>query len=516
MFSNTSTKVAETLNEVSVTADMDGAGQVVSIGGDTFEVAISNLDHLAIEYQIGGGEWVRLGRGKTRRLEANLQYQTLRLRKGADVNGGLRALVTAYSSRGSFPPEKGEELQRFRVGGRTVLFGSSTMERHWENNGAGGINRLALSAKGPFTWLNAMLDNRFQLVRNLGVGGQTTAQILARVNDVFAYDPDIVWYHAGTNDVFQSGLQASVAFANARAAVEVFLARGIRVVLCLPQKWNSSDTDVNASKTAQYFKYLDLLADYGRTTPGVFVANFPAGVVDATDANGNQLANHYEDTKHLSNLGAYKVAKALRDGLDLFTRDILPRPDEQENLLADPYMTATKAATNPVTGTVWNSYTVTRSAGTPTVACSVVGAPDGRGFAQRIQITATASNDRVNVEIPTALVFPLVAVGDLVQFEVDVYIASSAALRAIPAYMVRNSGTLNIIGLGRDLNTTANDKALPNEAIRLTIQTPPWRVSEGTTAMNAVVAMLFNGAGNADVYLWRPRLRKVPSATLAY
>lgn len=402
-----------------------------------------------------------------------------------------------------------------RVGGRTVLFGSSTMERHWQNNGASGINRLALTSVGPFNWVNAMLGNRFQMVRNLGIGGQTTSQILARVNDVFQYAPDIVWYHAGTNDVFVSGLSAAAAFSNVKAACDAILDRGIKVVLCLPQKWNSSDEDVNAAKLVQYYEFLDLLSRYGAERDRVFVANFAGPVVDPTSTSGDQLANHFVDTKHLSNLGAYKVAKHIVAGLDAFTSDI-PASTESRNYLAGSAMTVTKAATAPITGTVWDSYTISRGAGTPAVACSVVGSPDGRGMAQRVQITANAANDRVNIEIPTATVFPLVAIGELVQFEVDVYIASSSALRACTAYMVRNSGNLNIIGLGRDLDAAANDKALPNEAIRLTIQTPAWRVSAGTTSLNAVVALLFSAAGNADIYLWNPRLRKVPSASLAY
>lgn len=403
-------------------------------------------------------------------------------------------------------------------GNRVVIFGSSSSALHHDIGNGGGIPRVAASAKGPLNWLNAMLGRRFHIVKNLAVGGHTTAQMLARVPLVLEQEPDLVWFHGGTNDLFMNGVPAATVFANARDICDRLLEQGIRVILCAPQKWASTDPAYSAAKLEQYYTYVELLRSYAAGQRNVLFLNWPAAVVDpASELLGDQAADHYEDTKHLSNLGAYRVADACVEAVDQFTRDMQHGELDERSFLADPGMAVTKAATAPVTGTQWNGFTVGRGAGTPAVACSMVPARDGLGLAQRLQITATAANDRVNVTIPSAVLLPLVSVGDRISVEIDVQVVSSSALRALPFYAVRNNGNLNVIDLGRDMQTPANDKALPGGALRpLRLGTPWWEVTSGTTVLDATLALLFNGAGTADIRLSRPRLRKAPNAALVY
>ncbi|MCW7542011.1 GDSL-type esterase/lipase family protein [Aquabacterium sp. A7-Y] len=402
-------------------------------------------------------------------------------------------------------------------GNRTVLFGSSSMEKHHEVGNSGGVNRVAATAKGPIHWLNAMLDRRFHIVKNLGVGGHTTVQMLARVPLVLDEEPDLVWFHGGINDLFMNGTPAASVFANAVEIFVALLARGIRLIVCAPQQWSTADAAYSAAKLQQYFAYVELLRSYAAGKRNVLFLNWPAALVDPASDVGEALPDHFEDTKHLSNLGAYKVADACFEAVDLFTRDMVHNELDEWNHLADTGMTATKAATAPVNGTTWDSFNVTRVAGTPGVVCSMASAHDGLGLAQRLQITANAANDRVNVTIPSSHLLPLVSVGDRISLEIDVWVTSSSSLRALPFYAVRNSGNLNIIDISRDLVTPANDRALPGGALRpLRLGTPWWEVSSGTTSLDATLALLFNGAGSADIRLSRPRLRKAPNAALVY
>lgn len=74
-------------------------------------------------------------------------------------------------------------------------------------------------------------DGKVILLHNAGVGGNTTAQMLARLStDVLAQSPDVVTVMGGTNDVGQNVPQETT-IANLRAIVEAIKAANVKVVL---------------------------------------------------------------------------------------------------------------------------------------------------------------------------------------------------------------------------------------------------------------------------------------------
>jgi lysophospholipase L1-like esterase len=74
-------------------------------------------------------------------------------------------------------------------------------------------------------------DANLRLVNNAGVPGDTTAQMLARVNsDVFAYKPEVLFIMGGTNDLGHNISQATT-IANLRAIIVAANAKGIRITL---------------------------------------------------------------------------------------------------------------------------------------------------------------------------------------------------------------------------------------------------------------------------------------------
>ena len=414
-------------------------------------------------------------------------------------------------------PEAATNRQPISKGIRLAFYGSSTMARHWDVTNA----RLNASAKGHNTWGIARRRKTIPItvVGNFGVAGETNDQIAARVGDVIASDANMVCFHAGTNDVFQSARTGKVAFELIEPALLKLLAAGIRVRIDLPQKWNSSDPTYNATTRAEYYDYLERLTRFARSHANVSVVNLAGVVVDPASADANQRTNYFDgDTKHLSNLGAYQAGKLVAEDFDAIP--IEPgNVVRTENLLPNPMMTTTKAATAPVTGTEWDNATTARAVGSATVACSVVPAPAATdpkgpwatvtGMCLRIQVSNAANNDRVNWQIPSSIILPKVKVGQNVRFGLTLRIASSTALRAITAYLFRNSNQLAITDMGRDTVVTTNDKALPDEVIELRLETPVWKVLAGTTQLDAFFAFLFNGAGAADIYIAEPSLEVV-------
>ncbi|WP_157359783.1 SGNH/GDSL hydrolase family protein [Caldimonas brevitalea] len=431
-----------------------------------------------------------------------------------DYSTALSALPVAQWGSGetlkTIPPRSVSRPSAVR--NSVVLLGSSSMA--FTNDIVyTGAARYNHSAAGPLTWLAALSKRKFTLLKNLAQGGLDTDGVYARLGQALALRPEIVMYHAGTNGVFQLGRTADLVWSYAKKTLDALREAGIRVVLLVPQKWNTADAAYSTAKRDEYFLYCAYLRQYAAVNRDVILVNIPQIVQDGADANGNQLSNYFIDTKHLSNLAAYYVGKAIYEAVD----PLFPEPGlvegEEINYLTDAAMTTTVAAGTPFSGTLWSKFTLSRTQ-TPGVVASMVPAPDGSGMAQRLQITANANNDRVNVQIPSANILPLVAPGERITFEMNVRINSSTALRAFPQYFSRTN--LAVTDMGRDIDTPTNDKAMPNEVIDVVLQTPAWDVWAGTTALDGFIAFLFNGAGSADVTLWNPRIRKVPSMPLIY
>jgi lysophospholipase L1-like esterase len=86
---------------------------------------------------------------------------------------------------------------------------------------------------GYFQYANDTLGNVFLWQRNAGLGGDTTAQMLARLSaDVFAYTPDWVSVLGGINDL-TGGVASATTIANLGSIYDQVLAAGCRLVACV-------------------------------------------------------------------------------------------------------------------------------------------------------------------------------------------------------------------------------------------------------------------------------------------
>lgn len=195
-----------------------------------------------------------------------------------------------------------------------IILGDSLSQQ----NGAGPSSldpatgtSTALSGRGWWNWCNAFLGQRFNLVRNAGVGGNTTAQMLARINaDVLAYASDWVMVEAGANDVANDVATATIQ-ANLTAILDAIEDDGRRVVLMtLPPSSNYSTT---ARRTV-----LSQVNAWIRTLP---LTRRNLVVVDvwrvlADPATGNPATGMAVDAVHWTEMGALRVGKAVANALD--------------------------------------------------------------------------------------------------------------------------------------------------------------------------------------------------------
>lgn len=82
-----------------------------------------------------------------------------------------------------------------------------------------------------FSIANAAAGNKYTLAYNAGVGGDTTAGMLSRVNtDVVSRAPKLATLLGGTNDIGQD-ISSSVIISNLDAILSIYAANNIRAIL---------------------------------------------------------------------------------------------------------------------------------------------------------------------------------------------------------------------------------------------------------------------------------------------
>ena len=111
---------------------------------------------------------------------------------------------------------------------------------------------------------NAVSTQRppYKFIANMGIGGQTTSQILARFQtDVIAQNPDVCFIIAGTNDLLfgmgPAGIKSLMN--NVEQMLMLCIANGIQPILCTPPC--KTDTPAEPMEIQPY--YYDLAAYYG-------------------------------------------------------------------------------------------------------------------------------------------------------------------------------------------------------------------------------------------------------------
>jgi len=145
-----------------------------------------------------------------------------------------------------------------------------------------------------------------EVIRNAGIGGNTTAQMLARMQvDVLAYSPSYITLWGGTNDPWSSVAEVDNSYARMVQMIDMAHAAGVYVFLI-------SETTAN-SKGGEFPKYVayynDKLRWYAANNVDIEFWDFNSFVVDPTNINGFNKAVMLRDGLHLSPFGASTIGK---------------------------------------------------------------------------------------------------------------------------------------------------------------------------------------------------------------
>lgn len=157
----------------------------------------------------------------------------------------------------------------------------------------------------------------FIFVRNAGVAGNTTPQMLARVDaDVIAYHPDVCFLMAGTNDILPGAVDADYAafFSTLEKTVVKLLLAGIDVAL-----FTCPTKDAAPAEVAKAIPWYYMLAKH-----------YGLPLVDAHRATANASTGQYktgmsDDGTHPNQAGIASIIEAAKGALYDWLGALKPR-----------------------------------------------------------------------------------------------------------------------------------------------------------------------------------------------
>lgn len=176
-------------------------------------------------------------------------------------------------------------------------------------NGDSG-NSVTDALRGWHVSLQAMMNGRLIQIRNAGVAGNTSTQMLARIQtDVIAYAPGWCFLMGPVNDILNS-VPLATSQINVRAMYAACSAAGIKFATGTISAWTSINTGTLRAAHAAYNRWIRAWC----AENGIPCADeVPATAAAATSL---PLSNTTYDTNHYSDYGASLAARAWYAALD--------------------------------------------------------------------------------------------------------------------------------------------------------------------------------------------------------
>ena len=362
------------------------------------------------------------------------------------------------------------------------------------------------SAAGSFGYL---MHRAQKVIFNAGIGGETTAGLLARFNrDVLSKNPYGVRLEIGVNDARQ-GIAAATIYANIIAMIAMARAAGIFVELLNIAPLGSGDTFF--STAAPIIKQVNaLLVPYcaDPANIGVVLVDQNSSLVDPTSATGAAQSWSTFDNLHQSPKAAYVVSRLedaalLQMGIGIAPL-MSPSFNQSEskgsfNTAVNPIMTTSGGtAGTGVSGTIPYGYKGD-CGGTATAVLTTPNRTDGVGNNSHAVVASVANNDSYDFIIfQGAASPPQFVAGDILWMEGDVSISSPTNFKMFYSYVSVNIGstTYNVPFL-----VSSPGQVVDTFPLNIRVRTGEFIVPAGTLNyfQPRVVSSSFSGTGGAAI-----------------
>lgn len=321
------------------------------------------------------------------------------------------------------------------------------------------MNLDVLQDTGFMGMANAMMGGCLSYTVNAAVGGESSTQTLARVNDAISNafltsSPTYCIVHTGTNDIIGMGAATAAATAatiktNLAAIYTALLNAGIVPIASTILPIDNTYAGYAATWAQTIMRVRDWMFDYCSKNPRILLFDGYQAVVNPLSATANFTAANTVDHVHPSKQGCLVLAQAL----ELLLSECVPQytristvngsggspagvgsygsSTDNPELIDNALMTGTGGtSTNTAGGTVTGptgaavipaGFTVqnTGNAG-QTISIGVVPSSDGIGQDLIITFTSAAAGDGFNVKKSAPAPFARWNAGDVVQFETRV------------------------------------------------------------------------------------------------
>ncbi|MEF3312599.1 SGNH/GDSL hydrolase family protein [Paenibacillus sp. GYB004] len=240
----------------------------------------------------------------------------------------LEGILTALTGGGGMGAINRNDWPSF------VLFGDSITN---QNGPFSGTVNYYWQPAGFFYWTQLLTGGHIKILKQAGIGGNTTTQMLARIDsDVLQYKSDYVHVLGGTNDVLTDTASATTV-ANLTTIYKKIRDNGSKLVIATVPPSTQCNTDQRVANLNAINKFI---RDYAYANKDVILCDMFSALVDSSGRL--ILAGLSDDGTHPNAAGAARMGRKLYEDLNAALRF------SKENMLSKSYNDSNNLLTNGI------------------------------------------------------------------------------------------------------------------------------------------------------------------------
>ena len=195
-----------------------------------------------------------------------------------------------------------------------VLFGDSLIQ----NNGPSPLNTTSLNitTAAHFRWANAMMGMPFDIIKNSGIGGNTSLDMLNRIEtDVLAYSPNYVFMGMTTNDLTPLNRTFDEITDTYTTIFTILKRNGIKVIISNMVSHYSFFNHPNSGDLIKmFFKLNKWLASYALANDNIIMIDLCSVGINQT--LGTPITDWTDGIVHPKGVLAIKMGKKIAEALN--------------------------------------------------------------------------------------------------------------------------------------------------------------------------------------------------------